>query len=97
MHFYKKKVLVEEKLIKYIAKCWDYLSEIHTKAFVKSREFRRCGMARPKKDNHPVTVRMEEELYNRLNDFCERSGQPKTVALERALKVAWKGSNVGVE
>lgn len=43
-------------------------------------------MARPKKDNHPVTVRMEEELYNRLNDFCERSGQPKTVAIERALK-----------
>ncbi|MGN0265543.1 MAG: ribbon-helix-helix protein, CopG family [Oliverpabstia sp.] len=43
-------------------------------------------MARPKKPNHPVTVRLEQELYDRLNDFCERSGQPKTVAIERALK-----------
>lgn len=43
-------------------------------------------MARPKKPNHPVTVRLEQELYERLNDFCERSGQPKTVAIERALK-----------
>ena len=42
--------------------------------------------ARPKKPNHPVTVRLEQELYDRLNDFCERSGQPKTVAIERALK-----------
>lgn len=42
-------------------------------------------MARPKKPNHPVTVRLEQELYDRLNDFCERSGQPKTVAIERAL------------
>lgn len=43
-------------------------------------------MARPKKNNHPVTVRLEQGLYERLNDFCERSGQPKTVAIERALK-----------
>lgn len=43
-------------------------------------------MARPKKPNHPVTVRLEQELYDRLNDFCERSGQPKTVAIERSLK-----------
>lgn len=43
-------------------------------------------MARPKKPNHPVTVCLEQELYDRLNDFCERSGQPKTVAIERALK-----------
>ena len=42
-------------------------------------------MARPKKPNHPVTVRLEQELYDRLNDFCERSGQPKTTAIERAL------------
>lgn len=43
-------------------------------------------MARPKKENHPVTVRMEKQLYDRLNDFCERYGQPKTVAIERAVK-----------
>lgn len=43
-------------------------------------------MARAKKESHPVTIRMEQELFERLEQFCERSGQPKTVALERALK-----------
>lgn len=43
-------------------------------------------MARPKKENHPLTVRMEKELYDRLTMYCERSGQPKTVAIERAVK-----------
>ena len=42
-------------------------------------------MARPKKPNHPVTVRLDQEIYDRLNKFVEDSGQPKTVALERAL------------
>ena len=42
-------------------------------------------MARPKKDSHPVTIKMELSLYNRMNNYCERSGQPKTVAIERAL------------
>ncbi|MCI5792440.1 MAG: ribbon-helix-helix domain-containing protein [Lachnospiraceae bacterium] len=42
-------------------------------------------MARPSKPNHPVTVRLEQALYERLNQFCEDSGQPKTVAVERAL------------
>ena len=42
-------------------------------------------MARPKKDNVPVSLRIEIELFDRLNQFCEDSGQPKTVAMERAL------------
>lgn len=42
-------------------------------------------MARPKKDNVPVSLRIEKELFDRLNQFCEDSGQPKTVAMERAL------------
>lgn len=44
-------------------------------------------MARPQKPSHPVTVRMEQELYDRLNQFCADSGQPKTVAIERALSM----------
>ena len=28
---------------------------------------------------------MEQGLFDRMEDFCERSGQSKTVALERAL------------
>lgn len=42
-------------------------------------------MARPTKPHHSVTVRLEESIYQRLNEFCEDSGQPKTVAIERAL------------
>lgn len=42
-------------------------------------------MPRPKKDNHPVTIRISTSLLNRLNQFCEDSGQPKTTAMERAL------------
>ena len=42
-------------------------------------------MTRPKKPNHPITVRLEQDIYDRLNQFVEDSGQPKTVALTRAL------------
>ena len=42
-------------------------------------------MARQKKDSHPITIRMEQGLYERLEKYCKQSGQPKTVALERAL------------
>ena len=37
------------------------------------------------KTTQPVSLRMKLELYNRLLDFCESSGQSKTVAIERAL------------
>ncbi len=42
-------------------------------------------MARPKKENHPISIRMNKEIYDRLTAFCEASGQPKTVAIERAV------------
>ncbi len=42
-------------------------------------------MARAKKASHPITIRMEQDLFDRMEDFCERSGQPKTTAIERAL------------
>lgn len=38
-----------------------------------------------KKTSHPITVRLEQAIYDRLNQFVEDSGQPKTVALTRAL------------
>ena len=44
--------------------------------------------ARPRtKEYKPVTIRMEMTVYDRLSDFCEESGQPKTVAIERALNM----------
>lgn len=42
-------------------------------------------MARPQKPNKSVAIRMDIDLYDRLNDYCERSGQSKTTAIERAL------------
>ena len=42
-------------------------------------------MKRVKKETQSVTLRMEKELCDRLNDYCARSGQSKTVAIERAV------------
>lgn len=43
-------------------------------------------MARPKtKEYKPLTVRMDANVYERLTDYCQESGQPKTVAVERAI------------
>ena len=44
-------------------------------------------MAKARKENVPVSVRMEKNIYERLNQFCEDSGQSKTVAVERALEM----------
>lgn len=44
-------------------------------------------VARAKKDNVPVSVRLEKGIFERLSKFCEDSGQPKTVAVERALEM----------
>lgn len=42
-------------------------------------------MARPKKPHHAVTVRLEQNIFEQLKQFCDDSGQSKTVAIERAL------------
>ncbi len=44
-------------------------------------------MPRPKKDNHPLSVRMDADVYNRLESYCETSGVPKTTAIERAVSL----------
>lgn len=44
-------------------------------------------MAREKKENVPVSIRMENQTYERLAQFREESGQPKTVAIERAVNL----------
>ena len=44
-------------------------------------------MPKIKKESVPVAVRMEKEIYDRLNAFCEDAGQNKTVAIERALSM----------
>ena len=42
-------------------------------------------MARPKKNGTYLNVCIESLIYERLAQFCEDAGQPKTVAVERAL------------
>lgn len=42
-------------------------------------------MPRAKKENTPTSFRLATEVYDRLTKFCEESGQPKTVAVERAI------------
>ena len=37
------------------------------------------------KYSHPFSIRMEDGIYDRLTEFCEESGQSKTVAVERAI------------
>ncbi|MFR6218281.1 MAG: hypothetical protein ACLUKO_15625 [Enterocloster bolteae] len=44
-------------------------------------------MARPKKESHPFSIRMEKETYDKLVVYCEESGQPKTLAIERAVNM----------
>ena len=44
-------------------------------------------VARAKKDNVPVSVRLEKGIFEKLSRFCEDSGQPKTVAVQRALEM----------
>ena len=43
-------------------------------------------MGEPKKEGGTVSVRLEPEMYERLIDFCQRSGQSKSEAIKRALK-----------
>lgn len=44
-------------------------------------------MARPRKDSRPFSIKMDTETYDRLREYCEKSGQPKTVAIERAVNM----------
>ena len=42
-------------------------------------------MAKKIKESHPFSIRMDKAIFERLNEFCERAGQSKTVAIERAI------------
>lgn len=42
-------------------------------------------MARPKKNGTYLNVCIDTPVYERLAEYCEEAGQPKTVAVERAI------------
>ena len=42
-------------------------------------------MSHEKKKSQPMSIRIEQSIANRLSEFCEKSGQSKTTAIERAI------------
>lgn len=44
-------------------------------------------MPRPKKDSKPFSIKMDSTTYMRLEAYCKHSGQPKTLAIERAINM----------
>ena len=44
-------------------------------------------MARKIKESHPLSIRMEKDIYECLDQFCKDSGLSKTVAIERAVEM----------
>lgn len=44
-------------------------------------------MARAKKESVPISARIDKSIFERLEKFCEDSGQGKTGAIERALNM----------
>ena len=50
-------------------------------------------MARPKKNGTYLNICIETPIYERLVQHCEESGQPNTVAVERALKAFFEAED----
>ena len=44
-------------------------------------------MAKKTKESQPFSIRMDKPTFDRLNQFCEKSGQSKTIAMERAINM----------
>lgn len=44
-------------------------------------------MSRPKKESRPFSIKMDADTYVRLQAYCKESGQPKTLAIERAVNM----------
>lgn len=42
-------------------------------------------MPRPKKDSKVLNIKLSVPVYNKLEEFCDESGQTKTLAVERFL------------
>ena len=42
-------------------------------------------MAREKKDGKFVNIYMDAKIFKALSDFCDKYGQTKTTAIERAI------------
>lgn len=57
-------------------------------------------MAKPRKEAQPLSIRMDKPTFDRLNEYCEDSGQSKTIAIERAVNLyidAYEDKNGPIE
>ena len=43
-------------------------------------------MAKPRKEGKHINCKIEQNVYDKLQQYCEETGLSKTVAIERALK-----------
>lgn len=47
-------------------------------------------MPKPKKDWKALNIKIQSEVYEQLEKYCEDTGLSKTVAVERILSKAFK-------
>lgn len=47
-------------------------------------------MPKPKKDWKALNIKIQSEVYEELEKYCEETGLSKTVAVERILSKAFK-------
>lgn len=47
-------------------------------------------MAKQRKESKPCSLRMDADVYAVLEKYCEKSGQSKTVAIERGIMLLAK-------
>ena len=48
------------------------------------------NIGRPKKEGKKITLKLEQGLYERLNEFCETFGTTQTKTIEKALDMYMK-------
>ena len=44
-------------------------------------------MPRAKKEYRPFSIRMASNIYERMHEYCENTGVPKTAMIERAISM----------
>ena len=47
-------------------------------------------MARLKKDGHYINANIKKEIYDMLEEYCDKTGMPKTAVLEHSLMMYLK-------
>ena len=44
-------------------------------------------MAKQKKESHPFSIRMDVDIYDRMEKYCDETGASKTAVIERAINM----------